>query len=109
MRKGRLKVVRELAQGHAASNMWNENFIQNFLTLEPEVLTIMCVFNVCFGIHTFHVRWVVLHVLRCAAYLGAFLEIDTNGKHQKINISISVADRNTGDPAAWQSAQPEFT
>lgn len=105
MRKGRLKLFRELAQGHTARSTWKENFIQNFLILEPEVLTITCVFNVYFGIHTFHIPWVVLHVLRCAAYL----EIDTNGKHQKINLSISVDNRNTGDPAAWQSAQPEFT
>lgn len=77
MRKVSLTVVRERAQGHTARNMWNQNLIQNFLILELKVLKSYTFW----GKHTFHIHWVVLHVLRCAAHLGTFFEINTSGKH----------------------------
>lgn len=59
--------------------------------------------------HTLHIHGVVLHVLRCVA----FLEKDTSGKiHQKITISLSVdigTWRSSGYSIAWQSAWAEFT
>lgn len=39
MRKVWFKEVRELAQGHMARNMWNQDFIHKVLILEPQVLT----------------------------------------------------------------------
>lgn len=107
MRKVWFKEVRELAQGHMARNMWNQDFIHKVLILEPQVLTSTHFWKT--RISHSQGRSACFEV--CGPPRGILWNRYKWKTHQKINISILVdnrALRSPGYPVSWPSAQSEF-